>query len=84
MDDERILSYMIYRKVLGCKKSTYSFSEFCGEHDIQFKYITRENKNSELFEGSISKYKLSFFGKRMPLIPDDFDALNDKNLVSVT
>lgn len=79
--EDRIHSFLSYHQVLGDKRSTHNFTEFCRENDIEFGYLQRDNKNSELFEGVCGD--LSFFGKRMPMIPDDFEALNDKNHVSV-
>ena len=81
--NHRIHSYHLYHELLGPAKSTHRFDEFCQQHGMVFRYITRENKNSELFEGRFLHRPLTFFGKRMPMIPDDFDMLNEKNHVRV-
>lgn len=81
--NDRITSFLLYRHFLGEKRSTTHFSEFCRDQKIHFTYLQKENKNSELFQGSFVGRPLSFFGKRMPMIPDDFDALDEKNGISV-
>ena len=84
--EERITSFLLYKHFLGNERCTGHFSKFCLDHHIDFSYLQKDNKNSELFQGSfVDKpgQPLSFFGKRMPMIPDDFDALNKENRVSV-
>jgi len=85
--EERITSFLLYGHFLGNERCTSHFGQFCVEHNLDFNYIQKDNKNSELFQGSFvgqPGQSLSFFGKRMPMIPDDFDALNERNRVSVT
>lgn len=83
MLDRRLFSYHLYHQLLGNKKSTRYFPEFCRQHHMRFHYITRENKNSELLEGQFLQHPLTFFGKRLPMTPNDFEMLHENNHVRV-
>ena len=82
--EDRITNFLLYQQFVNRARCTTRFTEFCETHKMDFEYIQRENKNSELFQGSFRQYSLSFFGKRMPMIPEDFDALNERNRFSIT
>jgi hypothetical protein len=68
------------QKVFCVKKRTAHFQKFCEDHDIKLYYLEKGNVNSQPFE--LVKGNFRCFGKKVPMIPEDFEFLNNENQIS--
>jgi len=60
-----------------------NFFQFCQRCGLVVHYITRENKNSELFFILFPRSEIVFFAKKIPMIAEDFTYLSQENEISM-
>lgn len=77
--ENRIYDHVFYKQYIENRCSRRNFSLFCKLSGMTYQYITRENKNSVLFYAFVTKHRVKLFGKKIPMMPEDFLNLDSLN-----
>lgn len=79
--DERQQEIQWLKKLFSSRQHSHEFPTYCDEKGYRLYYVQKDNRNSQTFELVFMDRRC--FGKKIPMIPKDFELLNSENEVSL-